>query len=270
MQKKYFNYRKKQKQCYTYREQGYQLGQFVSKQNVAKVRAKEDENGLVGLCRNGKFKEFFENLDKGVHGDPMCFSLIFEFCGESKNLEEATKVHAYFLRSKFRTDPDLLHKLIEMYLKCGHGLTIDTYNMMINSCAKNKIGKEGVALYEELHRVFLSPNDETFVAILGALATVEDRHRANMIFEAMEPWYGVSPGKEHIVALIHVYGKCGCINEILEGIKNWPVEVSDEAEIHKVLDYYCERQFDVWKLEVPKWFPCRYQVIRERSLYINK
>lgn len=258
-QEKYFTYRKKQQQGYTYREQGYELGQFVNKQNFPKVQTKED--GLVGLCRDGKTKEFYESLDKGVNVDPMCFSLVFELYGESKNLEEATKIHAYFLRSKFRADPNLLHKLIEMYLKCGKALTIDTYNTMINSCAKNRLGKEGLALYEELHRVGLSPNEETFLAILGAFATVEDRYRATMVFEAMGPWYGVSPGKEHLVALIHVYGKCGCVSEILEGVKNWPVEASDEAEIQKVLDYYCERQFDVWKLEVPRWFKCMYHFI---------
>jgi len=40
-------------------------------------------------------------------------------CSDSKSLDNLRKIQDFFMRSQFRSDIQLSHKLIEMYVKCG-------------------------------------------------------------------------------------------------------------------------------------------------------
>ncbi|GKD61662.1 hypothetical protein Tco_1299171 [Tanacetum coccineum] len=60
--------------------------------------------------------------------DAECFSVLFGFCGKLKKLEEAKKVHDYFLRSGITGDVGLVHKMIDMYW--------------------NRLGDDGLEMYE--------------------------------------------------------------------------------------------------------------------------
>ncbi|KAL2477252.1 Pentatricopeptide repeat-containing protein [Forsythia ovata] len=59
---------------------------------------------LLSLCCDGKVKEVIEHMEQGVRADAECFILLFSVCGNSKKLEDAKKVHDYFLRSTYRGD----------------------------------------------------------------------------------------------------------------------------------------------------------------------
>ncbi|KAI9126860.1 hypothetical protein K1719_002456 [Acacia pycnantha] len=73
---------------------------------------------LTRLCQEGKVREAIEVINKGVKADANCFDTLIDSCGKSKFLEDAKKVHVYFLQSTFMSDLKWNSKVLEMYGKC--------------------------------------------------------------------------------------------------------------------------------------------------------
>ncbi|XP_076912652.1 pentatricopeptide repeat-containing protein At2g15690, mitochondrial-like, partial [Bidens hawaiensis] len=137
---------------------------------------------LLSVCKEGKLKEAIELLGQGELADAECFHVLFGLCGKLKKLEEAKKVHDYFLRSSYRGDVQLNHKVIDMYSKCGSMVdarrvfdhmserNMDSWHCIINGYAGNGLGDDGLEMYEQMRNVGLQPNEETFLAVLDSCA----------------------------------------------------------------------------------------------------
>ncbi|KAA8536193.1 hypothetical protein F0562_028671 [Nyssa sinensis] len=170
-------------------------GQVVSNQAPSGPPTNID---LMSLCREGKVKEVTELMDQGVRADAQCFHTLFGLCANSKKLEDAKKVHDYFLRSTCRGDLQLNNMVIEMYSKCGSmtdarrvfdhmpDRNIDSWHLMINGYAENALGDDGLALYEEMRKLGLQLNEQTFLAVLSACASAEAVEEGFIHFESMK------------------------------------------------------------------------------------
>ncbi|KAH6772671.1 Tetratricopeptide repeat superfamily protein [Perilla frutescens var. hirtella] len=191
---------------------------------------------LSSLCRDGKLKDAIEQMDQGALADAECFSLLLQLCGNSKKLEEAKKVHDYFLRSSYRSDPELINKVLDMYSKCGSmadarrvfdhmvDRNMDSWHLMINGYAANGLGDDGLALFEEMKTTGLPPNGETFLAVLEACASADAIEEGFIYFDSMKTDYGISPGIEHYLGLLGVLGKSGHLAEAKAYVESLPFE----------------------------------------------
>ncbi|KAL6514249.1 hypothetical protein OROHE_019236 [Orobanche hederae] len=191
---------------------------------------------LLSLCREGKVKEVIEHMDQGLRADVDSFSLLFQLCGNSKKIEDAKKVHDYFLRSSFRSDLQLNNKVLDMYSKCGSMIdarrvfdhmpdrNMDSWHLMIYGYAANGLGDDGLALFEQLRKLGLAPNEQTLLAVLEACASAEAIEEGFIHFESMKTDYGVSPGIEHYLGLLGVLGKSGHLAEAEAYIQTLPFE----------------------------------------------
>ncbi|MBA0602123.1 pentatricopeptide repeat-containing protein At2g15690, mitochondrial [Gossypium raimondii] len=211
---------------------------------------------LTRLCHEGKVKEAIELMDKGVKGDASCFSYLFGLICNPKSLEDAKKVHDYFLQSTCRGDLGLNNKVIEMYAKCGSmtdarrvfdhmpDRNMDSWHLMINGYADNGLGDDGLQLFEQMRTLGLKPNQQTFLAVLSACGSAEAIEEGFIHFQSMESEYGISPGVEHYVGLIGVLGKSGHLYEAKEYIeKKLPFEPT--AEVWEALRNYARIHGDV-------------------------
>ncbi|MBA0873619.1 hypothetical protein Goshw_004761 [Gossypium schwendimanii] len=211
---------------------------------------------LTRLCHEGKVKEAIDLMDKGVKGDASCFSSLFGLICNPKSLEDAKKVHDYFLQSTCRGDLGLNNKVIEMYAKCGSmtdarrvfdhmpDRNMDSWHLMINGYADNGLGDDGLQLFEQMRTLGLKPNEQTFLAVLSACGSAEAIEEGFIHFQSMESEYGISPGVEHYVGLIGVLGKSGHLYEAKEYIeKKLPFEPT--AEVWEALRNYARIHGDV-------------------------
>lgn len=211
---------------------------------------------LTRLCHEGKVKEAIELMGKGVKGDASCFSSLFGLICNPKSLEDAKKVHDYFLQSTCRGDLGLNNKVIEMYAKCGSMMdarrvfdhmpdrNMDSWHLMINGYADNGLGDDGLQLFEQMRTLGLKPNEQTFLAVLSACGSAEAIEEGFIHFQSMESEYGISPGVEHYVGLIGVLGKSGHLYEAKEYIeKKLPFEPT--AEVWEALRNYARIHGDV-------------------------
>ncbi|MBA0631580.1 hypothetical protein Godav_000440 [Gossypium davidsonii] len=211
---------------------------------------------LTRLCHEGKVKEAIELMDKGVKGDASSFSSLFGLICNPKSLEDAKKVHDYFLQSTCRGDLGLNNKVIEMYAKCGSmtdarrvfdhmpDRNMDSWHLMINGYADNGLGDDGLQLFEQMRTLGLKPNEQTFLAVLSACGSAEAIEEGFIHFQSMESEYGISPRVEHYVGLIGVLGKSGHLYEAKEYIeKKLPFEPT--AEVWEALRNYARIHGDV-------------------------
>ncbi|CAA2934615.1 pentatricopeptide repeat-containing At2g15690 [Olea europaea subsp. europaea] len=210
---------------------------------------------LLGLCREGKVKEVIEHMENGVQADAECFSLLFSLCGNSKKLEDAKKVHDYFLRSTFRSDLLLNNRVLDMYSKCGSmtdarrvfdhmpDRNMDSWHLMIYGYAVNGLGDNGLALFEQMRKLGLQPSGETFLAVLEACASAEAIEEGFIHFESMKSDYGISPGLEHYLGLLGVLGKIGHLAEAEAFIETLPFEPT--AVIWEALMNYARIHGDI-------------------------
>lgn len=212
---------------------------------------------LRRLCQEGKVKEVIELMDKdGVKADADCFYTLFELCGKSKSLENAKKIHDFFLQSTYRSDRQLIHKVIEMYGRCASmtdarrvfdhmpDRNMDSWHLMMNGYADNGLGDDGLQLFEQMRELGLKPNSQTFLAVFSACASADAVEEAFIHFDSMKNEYGIDPEIEHYLGLLGVLGKCGHLSEAEEYIQKLPFEptvaiweaLRDYARIHGDID----------------------------------
>ncbi|KAM7251488.1 hypothetical protein ACFE04_023371 [Oxalis oulophora] len=87
-------------------------------QNVEQPKSIVD---LRQCCERGDVKEALNLMNSGIKGDARCFYLLFERCGDPKSLDDAKKVHDFFLQSTCRADLGLRNKVIEIIGAVGEG-----------------------------------------------------------------------------------------------------------------------------------------------------
>ena len=212
---------------------------------------------LRRFCQEGKVKEAIELMDKeGVKADADCFNALFEFCGKSKLLDNAKKVHDFFLQSTWRSDLQLVIKVIEMYANCGSmtdarrvfdympDRNMDSWNLMINGYADNGLGDDGLQLFEQMREKGFKLNSQTLLAVFSACGSADAVEEAFIHFGSMQTEYGIAPAMEHYLGILGVYGKCGHLNEAEAYIARLPFEptvavweaLRDYARIHGDID----------------------------------
>ncbi|KAK2975921.1 hypothetical protein RJ640_007399 [Escallonia rubra] len=230
--------------------QGSQLNPSVQAQNETPLKV-----DLSSLCREGKLKDAIALMEQGERADAQCFAALFGLCGNPKALDDAKKVHDYFLRSTCRSDLQLNHKVIEMYSKCGSMVdarrvfdhmadrSMDAWHLIINAYAANGLGDDGLAMYEKMRNSGLKPNEQTFLAVLSACGGADAVEEGFIHFESMKTDYGITPGVEHYLGLLDVLGKSGHLTEALEYIEKLPFEPT--AAVWEALRYYGQIHGDI-------------------------
>lgn len=205
-------------------------------QQVSDNQTKSASNvvDLKAFCEAGNVNEALKLMEEGILADSRCFNLLFELCAKSKKLEEAKKVHDYFLRSSCRGDLLLNNKVLEMYINCGSmtdaqrvfdhmpDRNMDSWNSMISGYAVNGLGDDGLAIYEHMRKLGLQPSDQTFLAVLDACASADAIDEGFLHFKSMKEEYGMEPKVDHYLGLLGVLGKCGYLEKAEEYIVNLP------------------------------------------------
>ncbi|XP_044489441.1 pentatricopeptide repeat-containing protein At2g15690, mitochondrial-like [Mangifera indica] len=211
---------------------------------------------LARLCQEGNVKDSIELMDKGVKADANCFNALFALCGNAKSFENAKKVHDYFLQSTCRGDMVLNNKVIEMYGKCASmtdarrvfdhmpDRNMDSWHLMMNGYADNGLGDEGLQLFEQMRKLGLKPNEQTFLAVFSACGSADAIEEGFIHFESMKNEFGINPGIEHYIGLIGILGKSGHLYEA-----QWFIEeklpFEPTADIWDALRFYARIHGDI-------------------------
>eukprot|EP01018_Ginkgo_biloba_P026114 Gb_35645 [translate_table: standard] len=176
------------------------------------------------LCREGKLKEAMRILNimvqRGIQVDSEIYGSLLQLCADLKALIEGKQVHAYICASSLEQNLFLRTKLVSMYCICGNiidaRLVFDKFSRrnvfiwtaMISGYIRNGYFREALALYYQMRRVGIQPDNYTFSSVIKACAMLSDLQQAMEIHaHIIRIEYEFNISVEN--ALVAMYVQCG-------------------------------------------------------------
>ena len=167
---------------------------------------------------------YLKMKEEGFQPNAVTYMNLLNDCASTGALEWVKDVHRHILEGGYESDVRVGNALVHMYAKSWSiedaALVFDrmkerdliTWNVMIGAYAGSGRGVEAYDLYLKMKEEGFQPNALTYMSLLndcastGALERVKDVHR-HILEEGHES--DVRLGS----ALIHMYGKCGSIED---------------------------------------------------------
>ncbi|KAJ7555610.1 hypothetical protein O6H91_05G046600 [Diphasiastrum complanatum] len=190
---------------------------------------------IAGYAQHGLVKEalaLYEQMkQEGLQADIVAYVVLLRACGSSASLEQGKQLHLDIIRSGFELDAIVQSTLVDMYAKCGciedahkvfnnmHERDVVSWTAMIAGYTQNGLGKEALALHEEMKQKGVQPDIVTYVVLLKACASIAaleqgKRLHLDIIKSGLELHLSVGS------TLVDMYAKCGCIEEARQVFNN--------------------------------------------------
>lgn len=149
------------------------------------------------------------------------------------NLRIGKEIHSRILRAGFDSDEVVWSALSDMYGKCGSideartifekmtNRDVVSWTAMIDRYFEDGRKEEGFALFMKLMASGIRPNDFTFAGVLNACADHAAENLGKQVHGYMTRM-GFDPFSFAASALVHMYSKCGNINNAKRVFKGLP------------------------------------------------
>uniref|UniRef100_A0A0E0GSE3 PROP1-like PPR domain-containing protein n=1 Tax=Oryza nivara TaxID=4536 RepID=A0A0E0GSE3_ORYNI len=183
---------------------------------------------ISGYAQNRQFidalKSFHAMLASGQSPGEITFSSVLLACASLCSLEMGKMVHAKIIKLGIKESIFVGTALSDMYAKSGD---LDSskrvfYEMpkrndvawtaMIQGLAENGFAEESILLFEDMISAGITPNEQTFLAILFACSHSGLVEHAMHYFEMMQAC-GISPKAKHYTCMVDVLARAGHLAE---------------------------------------------------------
>ncbi|KAJ7520278.1 hypothetical protein O6H91_20G076300 [Diphasiastrum complanatum] len=195
---------------------------------------------IAGYAQNGLGKEalaLYEQMkQEGVQPDIVTFTSVLSACASLAALEQGKQLHFDIIKRGFQLDVIVGSTLVDMYAKCGciedarelfnnmSERNVVSWTAMIAGYAQNGLGKEALALYEQMKQEGVQPNNITFTCILSACAHSRLVDEGRYVFDSMCKDHDVSPTKEHYACMVDLLARAGCWADAELFINKMPIQ----------------------------------------------
>ncbi|KAJ7542948.1 hypothetical protein O6H91_01G084700 [Diphasiastrum complanatum] len=208
---------------------------------------------IAGYAQNGLCKEalaLYEQMkQESVQPNNVTYVILLKVCARIVALEQGRQLHSDIIRSGFETDVIVGNTLVDMYVKCGSielarqafnkmsERDVVSWSTMTAGYAHNGLGKEALALYEQMKQEGVHPDDVTYVVLLKAFASIAALEQGKQLHSQI-----IKRGFESNVivgsALVHMYAKCGSMEHACpvfnkmhkRGVVSWTEMISGYAQ----------------------------------------
>ncbi|KAJ7571470.1 hypothetical protein O6H91_01G164100 [Diphasiastrum complanatum] len=174
---------------------------------------------------------FQQMQETGFAPDKVVFVVVLKACARLAALEQGKQLHSNIIRRGFQSDVIMGSTLVDMYSKCGctedarelfdnmSERDVVSWTAMIAGYARNGLGKEALALYEQMRQEGVQPNNVTFVLLLKACASLAALEQGKQLHSDI-----IKRGfKSDVIVgntLVDMYSKCGCTEDARELFNN--------------------------------------------------
>ncbi|KAJ7515092.1 hypothetical protein O6H91_23G070800 [Diphasiastrum complanatum] len=195
---------------------------------------------IAGYAQNGLGEEalaLYEQMkQEGVQPDDVTFVLLLKACASLAALEQGKQLHSEIIKRGFQLDVVVGNTLVNMYAKCGctedarevfdnmSERDVVSWTGMIAGYAQNGLGKEALALFEQMQREGTKPNEVTYISVLSACAHSGLVDQGRYFFDSMCKNQGVTPTKEHYACIVDLLGRAGCLADAELFINKMPIQ----------------------------------------------
>ncbi|KAJ7539790.1 hypothetical protein O6H91_11G109000 [Diphasiastrum complanatum] len=190
---------------------------------------------IAGYAQQGLGEEAFalynQMKQEDVQPTNVTYVILLNACASIAALDQGKKLHFDIIKSGFESDVSVGNTLVDMYAKCGsiehacqvfnnmHERNVVSWNAMIAGYAQQELGKEAIALYEQMKQEDVHPDIVTYVVLLKACASIAALEEGKQLHSHI-----INRGFESDVivgnALVDMYAKCGSIQHARQVFNN--------------------------------------------------
>ncbi|XP_062016651.1 pentatricopeptide repeat-containing protein At5g46460, mitochondrial [Rosa rugosa] len=200
---------------------------------------------LTGCGSNSKHEDasmvFRDMMISGVIPNQSSFTSALNSCFGLEDLHRGKEIHAATVKLGFETDAFVGNSLIVLYAKCGSindGVAIFkrigeknivSWNSTVIGCAQHGCGKWALALFNQMLRAGVDPDEITFTGLLSACSHSGMLQKARGFFKFLSQTKCIEVKIEHYTCMVDVLGRFGELEEAEEMIRNMPVQETKMA-----------------------------------------
>ncbi|TKY58660.1 Pentatricopeptide repeat-containing protein [Spatholobus suberectus] len=169
-------------------------------------------------------------VDEGVVPDEVTLSTTLKALSVSASASfmGSQLLHCYALKSGFGGDAAVACSLVDAYSRCGHvelsrrifkslpSPNVICFTSMIGACARNGMGKEGIALLQAMIERGLKPDEVTFLCALAGCNHTGLVEEGRVVFDSMKSLHGVDPDRRHFSCMVDLLCRAGLLHEAEE------------------------------------------------------
>ncbi|KAJ7540213.1 hypothetical protein O6H91_10G005500 [Diphasiastrum complanatum] len=216
-------------------EDARELFDNMSERDVVSWTAMIGEHAQNGLGKDAL--ALYEQMkQEGVQPDNVTFVLLLKACASLAALEQGKQLHSEIIKKGFQLDVVVGNTLVDMYTKCGcteHAREVFdnmserdvvSWTAMIAGYAKNGIAQEALALFEQMQREGMKPDEVTYISVLSACAHSGLVDQGRYVFDSIYKNNVVTPSKEHYACMVDLLGRAGCLADAEMFINNMPIQ----------------------------------------------
>ncbi|KAJ6406247.1 hypothetical protein OIU84_009885 [Salix udensis] len=131
---------------------------------------------------------------------------------------------------------ELSNALIDMFAKCGdvdkatnlfrstRERNIVSWTSVIGGLAMHGRGVEAVAVFEEMIRSGVTPDDVVFIGLLSACSHSGLVDKGKKYFDSMRKEFGIVPKIEHYGCMVDMLCRAGLVKEALKFVQEMPID----------------------------------------------
>eukprot|EP01018_Ginkgo_biloba_P001355 Gb_26130 [translate_table: standard] len=175
------------------------------------------------LCKQGRLKEALDMLDVMDQSvDSLTYTWILQLCIKKKAWSEGKLIHVHMDERQFMPDRILRNTLLNMYARCGSLVDarrvfdemperdVCSWTVMIAAYSRHGLAGPALALFQEMQRTDIQPNQFTFASVLPACANLAALEQGMEIHKNIIRC-GFQSDLFLESALVDMYAKCGRI-----------------------------------------------------------
>ncbi|KAH7683989.1 ArsR-like helix-turn-helix domain-containing protein [Dioscorea alata] len=205
-------------------------------------RRTKDALGLFDLMQSPEY---------GSKPDDVTCLLLLQACTHLGTLEFGERIHKYIEEHGYINALNIRNSLLTMYLKCGcvdkaYRMFCDTpkknvisWSAMISGLAMNGYGQDAIEAFNEMKRVGVPPDEQTFTGVLSACSHSGLVDEGFRFFDMMRLEYGLAPNVHHYGCMVDLLGRAGLLDQAYHLITN-DMGIKPDAMIWRTLLGACK------------------------------
>ncbi|KAK8499832.1 hypothetical protein V6N12_072535 [Hibiscus sabdariffa] len=200
--------------------------------------------------RNGRTRDvlmLFDSMknENFCEPDDVTCLLVTQACANLGALEFGEKIHRYINERGYGSARNLCNSLIAMYSRCGSldkaydvfkGIgekNVISWSAMISGLAMNGYGRDAILAFEEMQRMGVAPDEQTFTGVLSACSHCGLVDEGMEFLNRMNKEFGIKPNIHHYGCVVDLLGRAGLLDQAYQAIIS--MNVKPDATIWRTL-----------------------------------
>ncbi|KAM7257972.1 hypothetical protein ACFE04_013713 [Oxalis oulophora] len=198
---------------------------------------------LTGYGTNSMYDDsfkLFRNMVKvGIIPNQSTLTSVLNSCCGHESLDKGREIHAVSFKLGLETDAFVGNSLIVMYSQCGNisdsfavfekigEKNIVSWNSIIVGCAQHGCGVWSLALFSQMIRKKIDPDEITFTGLLSSCSHSGMLNKGRRFFDYMSRLVEVK--LQHYACMVDILGRNGKLEEAEELIEKMPLKANTEV-----------------------------------------